>query len=752
MSKKKINMVKKFIAIVLTVLMLSVNTPLTYAFDMPSVPEAPTVPEGPTVPESPSSPESPTALEAPEAPIVPEAPTAPDAPDAPTAPDAPDAPVTPSSPESPETETLQAEKNGNPTEGNTSASENTQELSTEKSGEVSDGGMGDAEISTGDATSTALVTTNANTNLSAEASNGGSVEVVNSGNGPDSQNSASVAIVDDSSTNQTNSAVVVNDVGQSATTGDNSASENMGSATVETGDANTTATVITAVNTNVDGVMVSEFNVIDDHVGDIILDFGSSCVSGCGTGDIVLENSGNGADSENSIDVLLSDTDATFQSNDATVENNLVLDSDSGGNDANKNMAGAEIGTGDANVSASVLTFANNNIAGDIIYAIVNIFGNLIGDIIFPDSVFLSNDVRGTDIANSGNAAGSENEIVLSEIDASAIVQFNTADIENNVIASATTGDNTADKNMGGDTSISTGDAFVTVQILNIANLNLVAGDYWLVIVNEAGKWIGKILGAPEDSNMAVSSLLEFEIGDNGDISLANKDNGPDSTNTIVLDSESSNEINQVNNAKIVNNLDLSANTGGNTANKNMNGNVSIETGDANIIANIVNFVNNNIVGGGRLFVNIVNVFGSWLGDFVSPGYTKEIDGLALVNEENETAVGGELNHLGDSSSNSESSGNDGGSNEGFDSSSSDGSIIVHTPLVRAAGTSFGFGSFSANQGEEDGEIALVSGNSGSAEVAGKKVVNVNLAWIFVLITPFVFAKVKKRLVKVLAK
>lgn len=748
MNKKKVIRVKKTIAVVLTVLMLSINTPLVYAQEAPSAPEAPTAPESPTTPEAPSSPESPTTPEVPEAPTAPETPTSPDAPEVPTAPEGPTTPEALSSPESPGTETSQAEEDSNPAGENTSASENTEVGSTEKSGEVSDGGMGDAEISTGDATSTASVTTNANTNTSTQPSGGDSIEIVNSENGSDSDNSASVTIVDDSSTNQTNSAVVLNDVGQSAATGDNSASENMGSATVETGDANVTVIVITAVNTNVDGIMVSEFNVIDDHVGDIILDFGSSCVSGCGMGDVALENSGNGADSKNSIDVLLNDTDATFQSNDATVENNLVLNSDSGDNETNKNMAGAEIDTGDANVSANVLTFVNNNIVGEVIYAVVNIFGDLIGDIIFPDSTLLAG--GGTSLTNSGNAADSQNTIALAEIDASAIFQFNTADIENNVIASATTGDNTADKNMGGDTSISTGDAFVTAQVLNIANLNLVAGDYWLVIVNEAGKWIGKILGAPEGSNMATSSLLEFEIEDNGDISLANKDNGPDSTNTIVLDSESSNEINQVNNAKIVNNLDLSANTGGNIANKNMNGDVSIETGDANIIANIVNFVNNNIVGGGRLFVNVINVFGSWLGDFVSPGHTKEVGGLALVNEENETVIGGESDHLSAGSSNSESSGSDGGSNEGFDNFSSDGSIFVHTPLVRAMGTSFSFSTFSSD--EEEGEIALVSDNSGSAEVAGKKVVKVNLAWIFVLITPFAFSKVKKRLVKVLAK
>ena len=65
-----------------------------------------------------------------------------------------------------------------------------------------------------------------------------------------------------------------------------------------------------------------------------------------------------------------------------------------------------------------------------------------------------------------------------------------------------------------------------------------------------------------------------------------------------------------------MNNVDLYANTGGNSASRNTGGDNSITTGDATIVANIINFVNTNISGNGRLFVNVVNVFGSWFGDF----------------------------------------------------------------------------------------------------------------------------------------
>jgi hypothetical protein len=76
----------------------------------------------------------------------------------------------------------------------------------------------------------------------------------------------------------------------------------------------------------------------------------------------------------------------------------------------------------------------------------------------------------------------------------------------------------------------------------------------------------------------------------------------------------------QTNNAKIENNVNLSANAGGNNASYNTGGNSNVSTGDTQVIVNIVNFVNTNITGGGKLVVTVVNVFGSWLGDFVAPG------------------------------------------------------------------------------------------------------------------------------------
>ena len=80
---------------------------------------------------------------------------------------------------------------------------------------------------------------------------------------------------------------------------------------------------------------------------------------------------------------------------------------------------------------------------------------------------------------------------------------------------------------------------------------------------------------------------------------------------------------------------------------------VAIGTGDAKIVANIVNFVNNNISGGGKLLVTIVNVFGSWLGDFVGPGFSPDPDPVAEESDQNTGGVGGLQAEQGSSQSQS---------------------------------------------------------------------------------------------------
>ncbi len=526
-----------------------------------------------------------------------------------------------------------AEANGGPTitpSPTPAAVVNEATTEVEHGGETSNGNIGDTTINTGNANNTGAIINNTNTNLSAGGPAGSGnvgVGIVNTNNGANSDNNGSATVVNNNDTNQNNSAVIINNMTQASITGDNEASENLGNSTITTGDANVSGTIINAANTNVDGVAVSEFNIVDDHFGDFVLDFGANCIAGC-SGNTTIANTDNGAGSNNSGTSNTTTNNNTTQNNDGTVTNNVNFLADSGHNETSKNNSGtSSITTGDANVAASLLTFLNNNIAGNVAFGVVNIFGNLVGDIIMPDDVFnqLTCGACGgdTNVVNSGNGAGSDNNGSVNNTTNNNVFQANDANITNNLTLEAETGDNSASKNNQGDVNITTGNTTVDASILNIANMNVLGGNMWLVIVNEAGNWVGKLFGAPDGSVLAGSDGLEFAVDPNGTINVTNANNGPDSTNNGDVNNTTNNNLTQTNTANVVNNVNLSANTGKNTADKN-NGPVDIVTGDAQAIANIVNFVNNNIAGG-KLLVTFVNVFGSWKGDFMTPGSHKDI-------------------------------------------------------------------------------------------------------------------------------
>jgi len=607
----------------------------------------------------------------------------------------------------------------------------------EHGGTTSNGNIGDTTINTGNANNTGAIINNTNTNLS-ESGNGtggnGGVGIVNTNNGSGSDNNGSATVVNNNDTNQNNSAVIINNMTQASITGDNEASENLGNSTINTGDANVSGTVITAANTNVDGVAISEFNIVDDHFGDFVLDFGANCIAGCGEGTTSLANVGNGANSNNSASSDTTTNNTTNQNNDGTVTNNIDFLADSGHNETSKNNSGtSSITTGDANVAASLVTFLNNNIAGNVVFGVVNIFGDLVGDIIMPDDVFnqfaCSSCGGDTNVVNSGNGTGSDNNGSVNNTTNNNVFQANDANITNNLTLEAETGDNSASKNNQGDVNVTTGDTNVDASILNIANMNLLGGNMWLVIVNEAGNWVGKLFGAPDGSVLAGSDGLEFAVDPNGTINVTNADNGPDSTNNGDVNNTTNNNLNQTNTANVVNNVNLSANTGKNTADKN-NGPVDIVTGDAQAIANIVNFVNNNIAGG-KLLVTFVNVFGSWKGDFMTPGSHKDTSPVI--------AQGGVEN-------------NDSSNHPSNNTNPTNTSVAAKGPSVIAA-AGFLPKVFGSNN-DSNVEVKVAGANTkdivaGLTKDSSDKKATLNLAWLL-LATPLLAAGIiaRKRFVK----
>src|SRR5687767_5216624 len=82
-----------------------------------------------------------------------------------------------------------------------------------------------------------------------------------------------------------------------------------------------------------------------------------------------------------------------------------------------------------------------------------------------------------TTIEISGNGAGSDNWATVEQSNTTTVSQSNVANVNNVVNADATTGNNDANFNTGGQVGISTGDASVKTDIQNNLNSNAASVD-----------------------------------------------------------------------------------------------------------------------------------------------------------------------------------------------------------------------------------------------------------------------------------
>jgi hypothetical protein len=242
-----------------------------------------------------------------------------------------------------------------------------------------------------------------------------------------------------------------------------------------------------------------------------------------------LEISGNGSDSSNTTQVSVSQNTVVSQTNEAKISNDIDADANSGGNSASRNTGGdVSVDTGNAKTLVGVSNTANSNVAE-------------------VDNCDCALDAE---VLISGNGAGSENEALLGLESNTVVAQSNEADIDNKVYADASTGDNSADRNTGGDVEVLTGNAFTLVDILNEANSNS-----------------ARVGGGHGEGN--------------GSVSLRILGNGADSDNDIVLGLANDVLLQQYNDADIDNDVDADAKTGDNSADRNTGGSVLVDTGDA---------------------------------------------------------------------------------------------------------------------------------------------------------------------------
>jgi len=325
-------------------------------------------------------------------------------------------------------------------------------------------------------------------------------------------------------------------------------------ATISTGDAASQVDLVNEVNSNQVNANVTY------HIENIYLDE---------NGDIDLTKS-ESYEAESSANLQIT------QENTAVINNVITAVANTGANTIDGLSGG--ITTGTATVVVNIFNFINTNFVNSFWqFVVINIFGDVSGDIILPE-------LGQEDLTLPGAVSGD-------------ITQTNSAEVTNTIDAQANTGEN----EISGSGSVETGNAVAVVNNQNFVNFNLLGGVYYMLLINNLGNWVGEFLGWGNlSSATAVNGQMLFTPYLNLFI---------DESGTFVA-------ADQTNNAVLNNQITASANTGGNL----IDGNGQIISGNAYSVVNLVNFVNSNIINSIGFF-GIINIFGTLNGDIGGESY-----------------------------------------------------------------------------------------------------------------------------------
>jgi hypothetical protein len=418
---------------------------------------------------------------------------------------------------------------------------------------------------------------------------GDAVESSNNNTGADSENTADSNIDNDTEVDIDNDAQVDNVVGVDANTGDNNADENTGDGTVNSGEATIEGTLETDANT----VSISDLE----------------CSTECDVvslADLASSNYNTGADSENTSNSTTTNTTSLGIDNDATLNNQFLFDADSGDNSASLNTGNGTITSGDAEVILTAINTANNINVG---YDVFNVYDDQTGDLIIDFNSISGGTpyvLGGIGASNNTTGADSDNSASSDVNNTNTILIDNDGNVINNYLIDANTGDNTADKNTG-DGSVTSGDANIVFNLINfLNNAMLGGGEILLGVANIFGTLSGDIVIDGLESGNGAPGL--------GGLFAGNDTTGAGSDNDASSSLSNDTDITLNNDATVLNNVSIDANTGDNTTDRNT-GDGSINSGDADANLNVANIANNNVIGnGGDVWMVLINNLGSWTG------------------------------------------------------------------------------------------------------------------------------------------
>lgn len=262
----------------------------------------------------------------------------------------------------------------------------------------------------------------------------------------------------------------------------------------------------------------------------------------------------------------------------ADIVNTLIVRSGTGGNTAESEQGPTHVMTGNADAFGSIVNIGNLQIINSrYLVVLLNNIGNLIGDIVLPTADFFAS------LSNSVSLMGD-----------TSIATDSTADITNSALSTADTGNNVATGTQNAD--IHTGQAFSGVDVHNFINTNTLGGRPVCFIVSVGGTWDGTVVGLPNSFSQESTPFGKIICGSGTGTSTASLTRLTAST---------------TNYAKILNNAIVEATTGNNNASGTI---AKIKTGDASAFLQILNLVDQNIIGTDWVFA-LFTISGDWHGD-----------------------------------------------------------------------------------------------------------------------------------------
>ena len=445
----------------------------------------------------------------------------------------------------------------------------------------------------------------------------------NNNTGPGSDNLAQTDITNKLTVKNINNSNTINQVNAKVTSGKNDSSFNTGHGIVLTGDANLSVDLITMANTNLVGNQLfyaNAQNVFSDWQGNIDLRT-EAAANFSPLSSLLVEASNNctGPGSNNQAIVNVNDEVTIINHNNGVINNEVNAEVVSGRNKSSKNTGSGSVTTGNVNSAVNVLNFLNSNVtASNWWMKSLNVFGSWDGDILLPamptPNLSILEGTTEIETGNSQTGPGSENETEINIENETSIDNQNDAIITNDINLKTETGNNQTSYN-GGSGVIKFGDAKAETNVLNVANLNVTGDSWWMVVVNKFGSWQGTTIGSPSTMGVSASQNATVFAPQNSGITVTNNTTGPESNNSAGVNINHSTEIENINDAEIINTLNIADVTGENETQFNT-GHGYIDTGDIRATNNLINFANANITVGNWL-VTVVNVFGDWRGDLI---------------------------------------------------------------------------------------------------------------------------------------